>query len=493
MRNSFLNARHFDRGMKRFLIWVSLLILSIVILALLSPLRPGNTIISYTDSSVFQYIGSSMLDGAVPYRDVFDHKGPLIYFINCLGWMLHGESGIWLIEVISLTVCAILWFELAYLVNGSNSASLLSSLLGLSAFILWIEGGNLTEEYCLPFLTTILLVYVATIKTKKPVSFYFAFITGVSCAVVFLIKYNALLFVIPLISSELIKLHFDGSSFFKYACCGVIGFTLPTIAVAAWLFSNGALEECFRDYFLFNLSYAGSADLIHRLASLSGFANCSAVIATFALLVISSFSGLLKHRWAIILFRGVLASFLIGFVSTSTTGYAFGHYALFFIPFIVVSFSVVPGLLCSYEYPIQRLISSLVIILMLVEFVFPSIETAMSQTMRSADSTANQYILINQVRDRTSRGERIGIVGNSCWIYLHTETVSASSIAYLPAGIVDFTPWFNSLHDDFEESSPKLVLVADYYVDSFCNDSFLQKYSFICNAHGFNVYELRFS
>ena len=82
MRNSFLNARHFDRGMKRFLIWVSLLILSIVILALLSPLRPGNTIISYTDSSVFQYIGSSMLDGAVPYRDVFDHKGPLIYFIN---------------------------------------------------------------------------------------------------------------------------------------------------------------------------------------------------------------------------------------------------------------------------------------------------------------------------------------------------------------------------------------------------------------------------
>ena len=37
------------------------------------------------DSSVFRYIGTIMHDGCVPYRDSFDHKGPLIFLINYLG------------------------------------------------------------------------------------------------------------------------------------------------------------------------------------------------------------------------------------------------------------------------------------------------------------------------------------------------------------------------------------------------------------------------
>src|SRR5215470_11276925 len=53
------------------------------------------------DSGVFLYAGSRILAGQVPYRDVWDHKGPLIYYIDALGLLIgHGSRwGVWLLEV----------------------------------------------------------------------------------------------------------------------------------------------------------------------------------------------------------------------------------------------------------------------------------------------------------------------------------------------------------------------------------------------------------
>lgn len=491
MRNGGIGTRFSDRNTSKMLFRGILVLLSISVFVVLSPLCPKSDIVSYTDSSVFQYIGSSMLDGAMPYRDLFDHKGPLIYLINCLGWLLHGESGIWFIEVICLVGCAMLWFELSHLLNRSAVASFVVSMLGLAAFVSWIEGGNLTEEYCLPFLTIILFSYTVIITSKTPLSPLYALLTGASCAALFLIKYNALLFVIPLIVFELIALHRDGSSLLIYICCGVIGFALPTIASLVWLFVNDALGDYVRDYFLYNLSYAGSADFIDRLTSLSAFLNYSAVVISFAVLFIMSFSKAHFSHRAQFLFRGVLVAFLLGFMPTAGTGYTFGHYALFFIPFIVLSFSVVPVLLRPYEPSIQRLASSLIVVFMLVQFGFPSLQSAVSLTKRAADSMESQLALIEQVDNRVNRGDAVGIVGNACWVYLETETVAASSLEYVPAGITDYTPWFNAMYDDFKESKARVVLVDNRFADMFCTESFLLRYQLACDVYNFKVYELR--
>ena len=45
------------------------------------------------DSAIFQTIGKYWAQGSVPYRDLFDHKGPLIFFIDMLGYWLHGRAG----------------------------------------------------------------------------------------------------------------------------------------------------------------------------------------------------------------------------------------------------------------------------------------------------------------------------------------------------------------------------------------------------------------
>jgi hypothetical protein len=62
-------------------------------------LNPFSGIVPWTDSSVFLTIAQGMLRGKTPYLDFFDHKGPLIYFINAAGLALGGFTGAWFLEL----------------------------------------------------------------------------------------------------------------------------------------------------------------------------------------------------------------------------------------------------------------------------------------------------------------------------------------------------------------------------------------------------------
>lgn len=468
---------------------ISLILLAALILVLVSPLCPGSSTISYTDSSVFQYIGSSLLDGRIPYRDIFDHKGPLIYLINALGWLIHGESGIWLIELLLLAGCVNLWFESSYLLNHSVSASFFSTFFGLAAFSLWIEGGNLTEEYCLPFLTIIFYLYVRGF-TGRRISTGMAFVIGLSCSGVFLIKFNALILTVPLVVFELIQLYKRGLNLGGYIAAGLIGFVLPMLFIAVWLIANNAFGDFIADYFVFNLTYAGGADLIDRVASLTTMFNSSVIVVSFALLCIAVFSRDLVSDSTGYAVRGVLVSFALGFVVIAGTGYSYGHYSMFFIPSIVFAISLLPVLLAAFDRPICSLVYSLSVIVLMAIFISPSFQGAASLAKQGADSTDDQMVLVHEVTSRVNQGEQIGIVGNACWVYLKSNTIAASNFAYLPAGIEDYTPWFDAMFKDFYDSGTELVLVSNQHITAFCDEDFLSEYQYVSEAYGYKVYAL---
>ena len=63
--------------------------------------------IYFDDKEIFGYIGRLISKGGVPYRDVFDHKPPLIYFFNYFGpW------GLWLIDAFLTGLASLLFFRL---------------------------------------------------------------------------------------------------------------------------------------------------------------------------------------------------------------------------------------------------------------------------------------------------------------------------------------------------------------------------------------------
>ena len=84
-----------------------------------SPLHPWVGSEAYTDSSVFKTVALMMEHGYMPYRDSFDHKGPILYIINLIGNSISQYRGIWVIEIIFLTVTFYMLYKISRLSCGS--------------------------------------------------------------------------------------------------------------------------------------------------------------------------------------------------------------------------------------------------------------------------------------------------------------------------------------------------------------------------------------
>ena len=80
-----------------------------------SPLYNGH---DWTDANTYLTMGRGLLHGVVPYRDLFDHKGPLLYFVYALGALLSpsGFFGIYLLQAAALGTALFFLYQTALLV-----------------------------------------------------------------------------------------------------------------------------------------------------------------------------------------------------------------------------------------------------------------------------------------------------------------------------------------------------------------------------------------
>ncbi|HBV52215.1 MAG TPA: hypothetical protein DEF06_07995, partial [Clostridiales bacterium] len=104
------------------------------------------------DQNVFFTVGREILNGKVIYRDLFEHKGPLTYFIHAAAALISETSflGVYLIEIVSLTVFLIFAYKTALFFTNRQfsfySAMLLAVVLLCSECF---QRGDNVEELCL--------------------------------------------------------------------------------------------------------------------------------------------------------------------------------------------------------------------------------------------------------------------------------------------------------------------------------------------------------
>lgn len=65
----------------------------------LSPLYPSN---EWSDLNLYFNIGKAIFNAKTLYTEVFDHKGPLIFFIYGLGYLISGTSFLGVYIIFSL-------------------------------------------------------------------------------------------------------------------------------------------------------------------------------------------------------------------------------------------------------------------------------------------------------------------------------------------------------------------------------------------------------
>jgi hypothetical protein len=69
-----------------------------------SPLYPMN---DWVDVNAFFTVGKGMMNGLVPYKDLFEQKGPILYLIYGLGYLITNQSflGVFIIECLLQSIC----------------------------------------------------------------------------------------------------------------------------------------------------------------------------------------------------------------------------------------------------------------------------------------------------------------------------------------------------------------------------------------------------
>ena len=111
-----------------------------------SPLYPHY---SGLDSSMFLITAKGLLHGKIAYIDLFDHKGPVFFWMEALGYAMGGRLGVWLLQ------CVFAFADL-FLINkicGLFRANFLYAAFAFFAvFFCLFSHGNLTEEFSMPMI-----------------------------------------------------------------------------------------------------------------------------------------------------------------------------------------------------------------------------------------------------------------------------------------------------------------------------------------------------
>lgn len=222
---------------------------------------PWTTLPTQTDSSVFLYIGKQMHAGKVPYVDLFDHKGPALYFIQYLGFAIWPGSirgGVWLLEVISFGLLSWLMVKVSEFATNDHRNSYLAVILLLvaCAFKLY-QGGNYTEEHVMLWITLSAYIFYSFFRTGRYSRLQIA-VLGFSCMVVLLMQGNLITVWVAFIPLVLIRLLREKrySEILSCILLFVGGMALAFLPVLFWALRCNCLKEMWQDYILFNFTYS---------------------------------------------------------------------------------------------------------------------------------------------------------------------------------------------------------------------------------------------
>lgn len=233
-------------------------------IAALYPANPVNMTFPSRDSGVFLYVAWRLLVGDVPYRDVWDHKPPLIYFIDALGLSIAPDSmwGVWLIEGIFIFATFLVLYKL--LEQEFNIyAAIAGSILFASGLVTILARGNVTEEYALLFQALCFLLIAKAAKADFPS--HLSFWIGVSGGLAFNFKQTTIGVLIAyglfILAFRFVQRRLPLRDVFMLAA----GWLLPSLLLVLYFASQNALSDFWEQAYLYNFFYVGKHEGIRRL------------------------------------------------------------------------------------------------------------------------------------------------------------------------------------------------------------------------------------
>ena len=143
------------------------------------------------DCSVFLQMGLAISKGEIPYVDLFDHKGILLYWIQALGiFVSKGHWGVFGLALINLSLCIFIWFKTSRLFVSPKRSWLVVAVLVL-IFGVFSDRGNNPEEWALLYVSFCNYLFLRIIVLNRNVTYLECLTIGACLGILFFIKLNS--------------------------------------------------------------------------------------------------------------------------------------------------------------------------------------------------------------------------------------------------------------------------------------------------------------
>ena len=210
------------------------------------------------DEGTYGYIGSNLGSGLVPYRDAFDHKPPVIFFLYAVVDALGDDNRLntRIVGTIFMALTTVLVYGLGRRIYGPAAGVLAAFFYALVGNWARVQAAHLnTEHVMLPLL---LVGMLAAVEAGQRRLGWLSMLAGVTASLAILTKPVALPAVLPIFVAATVPDLRAWRAARVPAAWFITGSLVPVAAFGLWFLVNGAIDDLYRDVFTFNTSYVGS-------------------------------------------------------------------------------------------------------------------------------------------------------------------------------------------------------------------------------------------
>lgn len=212
----------------------------------------------WSDANIYFSAGKGMLNGRVMYRDLYDHKGPLLYALHALCALAFPMdfTGVWIMECLFAAAFLTVAYRLLCLYGGRSAAPLALPVLALLAYSSYsFQLGDSAEELCLPLTLFSLYDLLRCLKKGERMSRARLMLNGFLFGCVFWTKFtlcgvHAAVFIVLFCARAG---HGDWKAAFAAAGWAALGFVLSTLPWLIYFGLNGAILPWLKTYLYDNL------------------------------------------------------------------------------------------------------------------------------------------------------------------------------------------------------------------------------------------------
>ena len=368
------------------------------------------------DSFIFQTIGKFWVQGALPYRDLFDNKGPFLYAMNALGyWLTDSRVGLLFVQVFFFFILSVITFRFLQLGFPRKQSFWLSVIL-LSGLSFGYTGGNNGCEYGMPLLVLSPYLFYKWFQQSETANghpYRYSFVYGLTIGLCLLTRASNALIILMMMAyvlvHELNKKRIK--SFFFHVISAMTGCLVICLPFVLYFWANDALDDLYDSEIVTSLKYLQSTGLMTPLMHLK---RAVALFCAYANVLAFVFLGILQlstpnpKRMHGVLWFSMGIGCILFFICTN----CYPNYAHICFPFAIIALLELKRLYqeSGFKKHVKALVASLTIFILAIN-LFNGVYRATQLILHDSSAQKALYSAYDEILSELPKESNISFIG----------------------------------------------------------------------------------